>query len=279
MYLTRARLCYWLNKLKDDLLRELLPTAISPKLNSANKCKLKISTLHRRCTNGSVPRDSWAASSAARNSGNKSKTFTLDKYSKMSSKEYNGSTAKKHIYSAHYFLENSITEMLRITGSVLSACEDICPHSQTAFSYSSCKTNLETGCRLSRSDVWLSANPRLLYPWDSPGKNTGVSSHSLLQGSFPTWESNPRLLCLLHWQAVSLPLSHLGSLRKQGKESQIHHRVFTREKETKTFSKHLQVKTRETHPIPWKSSNLMALKSIKFPTLFNLSVSQFSHPK
>ena len=24
---------------------------------------------------------------------------------------------------------------------------------------------------------------RLLYPWDSPGKNTGVGSHSLLQGS------------------------------------------------------------------------------------------------
>ena len=27
---------------------------------------------------------------------------------------------------------------------------------------------------------------RLLCPWDSPGRNTGVSSHSLLQGIFPT---------------------------------------------------------------------------------------------
>ena len=27
---------------------------------------------------------------------------------------------------------------------------------------------------------------RLLCPWDSPGKNTGVSSHSLLQGIFLT---------------------------------------------------------------------------------------------
>jgi len=26
--------------------------------------------------------------------------------------------------------------------------------------------------------------PRLLCPWDSPGKNTGVGCHSLLQGLF-----------------------------------------------------------------------------------------------
>ena len=32
---------------------------------------------------------------------------------------------------------------------------------------------------------------RLLCPWDSPGKNPGVSSHSLLQGIFPTQGSNP----------------------------------------------------------------------------------------
>ena len=30
---------------------------------------------------------------------------------------------------------------------------------------------------------------RLLYPWNSPGKNTGVGSHSLLQGIFPTKRS------------------------------------------------------------------------------------------
>ena len=28
--------------------------------------------------------------------------------------------------------------------------------------------------------------PRLLCPWDFPGKNTGVSCHFLLQGIFPT---------------------------------------------------------------------------------------------
>ena len=40
---------------------------------------------------------------------------------------------------------------------------------------------------------------------DSPGKNTGVDCHALLQGIFLTQGSNPCLLCLLHWQACSLP--------------------------------------------------------------------------
>ena len=58
--------------------------------------------------------------------------------------------------------------------------------------------------------------PTLGTPWtvacqaplsmDSPGKNTGVGCHAFLQGMFPTQGSNPRLLCLLHWQANSLPL-------------------------------------------------------------------------
>ena len=34
---------------------------------------------------------------------------------------------------------------------------------------------------------------RLLYPWDSPSKNTGVGCHALLQGIFPTHGSNPGL--------------------------------------------------------------------------------------
>ena len=47
---------------------------------------------------------------------------------------------------------------------------------------------------------------RLLLPWDSPGKNLGVGCHTLLHRIFPTQELNPCLLCLLHWQADSLPL-------------------------------------------------------------------------
>ena len=41
---------------------------------------------------------------------------------------------------------------------------------------------------------------------DSPGKNTEVGCHSLHQGIFPTQGSNLCLLCLLNWQADSLPL-------------------------------------------------------------------------
>ena len=33
--------------------------------------------------------------------------------------------------------------------------------------------------------------PRLLHPWDSPGKNTGVGCHALLQGILPTQGWNP----------------------------------------------------------------------------------------
>ena len=51
---------------------------------------------------------------------------------------------------------------------------------------------------------------RLLCPWDSPGKNTAVGCHCLLQGIFPTQGLNRNLLHCLHWQAGSLPLRHLG---------------------------------------------------------------------
>ena len=64
-------------------------------------------------------------------------------------------------------------------------------------------------CVLSRfSCVWpYGPQPaRLPCPWDSPGKNTGVGYHVLLQGIFLTQWWNLSLLCLLHWQAGSLPL-------------------------------------------------------------------------
>ena len=48
--------------------------------------------------------------------------------------------------------------------------------------------------------LWL---PRLLCPWNFPGKSTGVSCHFLLQRIFPTQEFSPRLLHHLHWQADS----------------------------------------------------------------------------
>ena len=53
---------------------------------------------------------------------------------------------------------------------------------------------------------------RLLCPWDFPGKNTGIGCHFLLQGIFLTQGLNS---CLLHWQAISLPLSNHRSPYKQ----------------------------------------------------------------
>ena len=47
--------------------------------------------------------------------------------------------------------------------------------------------------------------PGSFCPWNFPSKNTGVSSHFLLQGIFLTQGLNPHLLCILYWQVDSLP--------------------------------------------------------------------------
>ena len=60
---------------------------------------------------------------------------------------------------------------------------------------------------------------RLLCPWDSPGKNIGVSCHSLLQGIFLTQGLNPHLLCLLHWRRIFISES-------PGKHRQIHRQTY-----------------------------------------------------
>ena len=54
-----------------------------------------------------------------------------------------------------------------------------------------------------------SLQPHGLWSWDSPGKNTGVNCHFLLQGIFPTQGLN---LGLLHCRQTLYPLSHQGSL-------------------------------------------------------------------
>ena len=61
-------------------------------------------------------------------------------------------------------------------------------------------TPMMAGCLVSKSCLtpvipWTVA--RLFCPWDSPGKNTGVGCHALLQGILPTQGLN---LCLLHLQ-------------------------------------------------------------------------------
>ena len=56
--------------------------------------------------------------------------------------------------------------------------------------------------------AWTSESSHTVEGW-----NTGVGSHFLLQGIFPTQVSNLHLLWLLHWQVDSLPLSHRASRR------------------------------------------------------------------
>ena len=46
------------------------------------------------------------------------------------------------------------------------------------------------------------------YPWNSPGQNTGVGSHSLLQGIFPAQGSSPGLP---HCRRILYQLSHRGT--------------------------------------------------------------------
>ena len=60
--------------------------------------------------------------------------------------------------------------------------------------------------------LWLHGpqSTRLLSPWNSPGKNTGVGSHSLLQGIFLTQGLN---LHLLHCRQILHHLSRRESPR------------------------------------------------------------------
>ena len=66
---------------------------------------------------------------------------------------------------------------------------------------------LEYNAQVSSNSLW----PQGLYsPWNSPGKNTGVGSLSLLQGIFPTQGSN---LGLLNCRCILYQLSHKGCPR------------------------------------------------------------------
>ena len=65
-------------------------------------------------------------------------------------------------------------------------------------------------CSVTCDSLWLHGlqHTRLLCPWNSPGKNTGVVYHALLQGIFLTQGSNPYLL---YCRQILYPLSpHIG---------------------------------------------------------------------
>ena len=79
-----------------------------------------------------------------------------------------------------------------------------------SMSYHYMSLRLSVKC-YSLSHFWLSVTPRtvarLLCPWESTGKNTGVGCHSLLQGNCRTQESKS---CLRHCRQILYHLSHQG---------------------------------------------------------------------
>ena len=96
--------------------------------------------------------------------------------------------------------------------------------SYTCFTELSCsrnKKNIWAAVRVTLKSVSRLAVPtlhdpmamkpaRLLFPWSSPGKNTGMDCHSLLQGIFLTQGSNPGLL---HCRRILYHHSHQESPR------------------------------------------------------------------
>ena len=66
------------------------------------------------------------------------------------------------------------------------------PHLFLLKSFIESESEVAQSC-LTRCDPVDCSLPRLLHPWGSPGKNTGVGCHFLLQ-IFPAQGSNPGLL-------------------------------------------------------------------------------------
>ena len=58
---------------------------------------------------------------------------------------------------------------------------------------------------------WTVAHQDFLSMESFSGKNSALGCDFLLQGIFPAQGLYPPVPCLLHWQAVSFPVSHLFS--------------------------------------------------------------------
>ena len=67
-------------------------------------------------------------------------------------------------------------------------------------------------CCLTPCDPMTCDPPGSSVHGESPGKKTGIGCHAFLQGLFPTQGSDLDLLCLLNWQADSLPLQEQSHL-------------------------------------------------------------------
>ena len=77
----------------------------------------------------------------------------------------------------------------------------------TAYVFRSVNNTIIKSCSVASYSLWSHG---LYSPWNSLGQNTGVGSLSLLQGIFPTQESN---LDVPHCRQIPYQLSHKGSPR------------------------------------------------------------------
>ena len=81
-----------------------------------------------------------------------------------------------------------------------------------------CTVDSDVSDSLRPYGLYLSPTPRLLYPWDSPGKNSRVGCHFLLQGVLFTQESNSHLYVSCtgrssyHWYLLGSPTIHIDPL-------------------------------------------------------------------
>ena len=97
----------------------------------------------------------------------------------------------------------------------------------------------------------LGRSLRLLCPRDSPGKNTGVGCHALLQGIFLTQGLNR---CLLHCQVGSLPLAPPG-------KPMVCSVQFSRSVVSDSLRPHELQHARPPCPSPTPVTRLMSIKS------------------
>ena len=82
------------------------------------------------------------------------------------------------------------------------------------------RSNIVTNSTCAYVSCWIlsdSLQPRLLCPWNSPGKNTGVVCHSLLQRIFSTQGSN---LSLPHCRQIpdQFPMNKFNKILKRPTE-------------------------------------------------------------
>ena len=112
------------------------------------------------------------------------------------------------------------TEGTRYAGGICLGLEGAWGLRPERFLWGKLRVHAVRACMLTH--VQLCATPwtiwpaRLLCPWNSPGKNTGVGCHSLLQGIFLTQGLNWDLLHtlemgLLHCRQIPYHLSYHGS--------------------------------------------------------------------